>query len=116
MNHIADLTRLLDDPEDDDAYGRVFGEPEPLDLSEDLLPHEDDQPFLFRELLCNLLAEQGVDARESVPALLRCSEEETDNLCAKFLRLAAAEAVWKITGDPIMSVQICKRLLPDTEC
>ena len=32
------------------------------------------------------------------------------------MRLAAAEAIWKITFDPLLSVEICERLLLDTEC
>jgi HEAT repeat protein len=32
------------------------------------------------------------------------------------MRLAAAEAIWKITGDPVLSVEICERLLHDSEC
>ena len=110
------MIRLRADPDDDEAYHRVFGEPEPIDIAEDLLPHEDAQPFLFKELLCNLLAEQGVDALDAVPALLRCSEDLTDNLSARFMRLHAAEAIWKITGDPILPVEICGRLLLDSEC
>jgi hypothetical protein len=36
--------------------------PEPLDIDEDLLPHPDDQPFLLREVVCELLAELGPEA------------------------------------------------------
>lgn len=111
IEKVSDLIRLLDNTEDDEAYYRAFGDPEPLDISEDLLPHPDDQPYLFTELLCNLLAEMGPEAREAVPALKRCSEDLTDNLSARFMRLNAAEAVWKITNDPVLSVEICERLL-----
>ena len=116
MAEITDLIRLLDDPEDDDAYYSVFGEPEPLDIDEDLLPPEDDQPFLFKELLCNLLADHGPDALDAVPSLIRCTEDETDNLSARFMRLAAAEAIWKITDDPAIYIPVCERLLLDSEC
>ena len=116
MGHVADLTRLLDDPDDDDAYDRAFGEPEPLDIDDGLLPHEDDQPFLFKERLCNLLAEQGVDARDAVPAFVRCSQDETDSTASRFMRLNAAEAIWRITSDPSLPVEICERLLTDKEC
>ena len=116
MPEILDLIRLLDDPDDDDAYGRAFGDPEPLDIDDGLLPHEDDQPFLFREVLCNDLAEMGPEAREAVPAMVRCSQDETDSTACRFMKLAAVTAIWKITGDPILSVQICERLLLDSEC
>lgn len=32
------------------------------------------------------------------------------------MKLAAASAIWKITGDPVLSVEICERLLLDSEC
>lgn len=116
MPSLPDLIRLLDDPDDDEAYDRAFGEPEPIDLDDGLLPHPDDQPFLFRELLCNLLAEQGVDAIEAVPALVRCSEDLTDSTLSRFMQLAAVTAIWKITSDPAIDILICERLLLDKEC
>jgi HEAT repeat protein len=114
MDRISALIRLLDDPEDADALEVAFGEPEPLDIDDDLLPHEDDQPFLFRELVCTELGEVGPEAAEAPPALLRCVEDETDNTCARFMRLAAAEAIWRITHEP--ALEIWERLLGDREC
>lgn len=116
MSAIPDLIRLLDDPEDDEALGRIFGEPKSLEIHEDLLAHPDDRPFLFKELVCNLLADHGPDAAEAVPAVLCCVQDETESTCAKFMRLASATAIWEITGDPVLSVEICERLLLDSEC
>lgn len=115
---IDDLIHVLDDPDDEDAYERAFNltGDEPLDIDEDLLPPECDLPYMRRELVCNNLAEIGPKAREAVPALVRCSEDLTDNLSARFMRLAAAEAIWKITNDPVLSIDICERLLTDKEC
>ncbi len=62
MSAIPDLIRLLDDPGDDDVLNRALGEPEPLDIDENRLPQEDDQPLLAREVVCNDLAEIGPDA------------------------------------------------------
>jgi HEAT repeat protein len=114
MDRMLALIRLLDDPEDADAHHWAFGEPEPLDIDENILPHEDDQPFLLREIVCSELASIGSDAREAIPALLRCVEDETDNTCARFMRLAAASAIWKITHEP--AIEIWERLLGDREC
>jgi HEAT repeat protein len=114
MDKISALIRLLDDPEDADAHHWAFGEPEPLDIDENLLPHEDDRPFLFKELVCTELGEAGPEARGAIPALLRCVEDETDNTCARFMRLAAAEAIWKITHAP--AIEVWERLLGDKEC
>ena len=116
MPEIPDLIRLLDDPEDDEALDRAFGEPEPLDIDDDLLPHPDDQPFLFREVICNDLADFGPKALEAVPALVRCSQDEIDSTVARFMRLAAVTAIWKITNDPLLYIPICERLLNDSEC
>ena len=114
MNRISALIRLLDDPDDADAIDRVFGEPEPLDIDENLLPHEDDQPFLLKELVCTELGEVGPEAREAIRALLRCVEDETQSTCARSMRLAATEAIWRITHEPVIGVW--ERLLGDREC
>lgn len=98
------LICLLDDPDDEDASTGAFGELEPLDIDENLLPHEDDQPFLLTELVCSELATIGSDARSAVPALLRCVEDNTDNTCARSMRLAAAEAIWRITHEPAIEI------------
>ena len=37
-------------------------------------------------------------------------------MVARFMRLAAAEALWKITSDPAIYMPICERLLLDSEC
>lgn len=116
MPTIYDLIRLLDDPNDDDALNRAFGEPEPLDIAENLLPYPDDQPFLLREVVCSDLAAMGPVALDAVPALLRCAEDETDSTVGEFMRLAAVTAIWKITGDPALYMPICERLLLDKEC
>lgn len=116
MHRITDLIHLLDDPTDADALDRAFGESEPLDIDDGLLPHEDDQPFLLKEVVCNELAEFGPDAQEAVPALLRCAEDETYSTPARFMRLAAARAVWKVSHDPSLCIPICKQLLLDQEC
>lgn len=116
MSAIPDLIRLLEDPAADDALDRAFGQAEPLDIDDDLLPHPDDQPFLLREIVCDLLAEQGPDAREAVPALLRCAANVTDSTVAKFMRLAVVNALWKVSGDPALYIPICERLLLDSEC
>jgi HEAT repeat protein len=116
MEQVTNLIRLLDHPDDDEALDRVFGEPEPLDIDEDLLPHPDDQPFLLREVVCELLADLGAEAREAVPALIRCAEDETNSTVSRFMRLAAVAAIWKITNDPLLYIPICERLLGDSEC
>lgn len=116
MPPIADLIRLLDDPDDADALDRAFGESEPLDIDDGLLPHPFDQPYLLREVVCNDLADIGPDAREAVPALLLCAEDTTDNTVAKFMRLAAVRAIWRIGHDPSLYIPICKQLLLDREC
>jgi hypothetical protein len=46
-HQVPDLIRLLDDPDNADALDRAFGEPEPLDIDEKLLPHPGDQRKLF---------------------------------------------------------------------
>jgi hypothetical protein len=79
MATISDLIRLLDDPDDDEALDRVFGKPEPLNIDEGLLPHELDLPYLRREIVCNELAEIGSGATDAVPALIRCTEDDTDS-------------------------------------
>jgi len=76
----------------------------------------DDQPFLLREVVCELLADIGPEAREALPALLRCADDETDSTVAKSMRLSAARAAWKISGDPSVYIPICKQLLLDQEC
>lgn len=116
MQRIPDLIHLLDDPTDANSFDRAFGPPEPLDIEDALLPHEDDQPFLLREVVCDELAAIGPDAREAVPALLLCADDMTDSMVAKSMRLAAARAVWKISGDPSVYIPICERLLLDQEC
>lgn len=116
MPPVANLIRLLDDPQDADALERAFGESEPLGIDDGLLPHTDDQPYLLREIVCNELADIGPDAREAVPALLLCADDMTDSTVAKFMRLAAARAVWRISGDPSVYTPICERLLLDREC
>lgn len=116
MQRIPNLIRLLDAPEDANAFDRAFGEPEPLDIDEGLLPHEVDQPFILREVVCNELATIGPDAREAVPALLRCAEDMTSTTVARLMRLSAARALWKITGDPAVCLPPCERLLADVEC
>lgn len=58
MHRIPDLIRLLDDPEDAEAFDRAIGQPELLYIDA-LFPHEDDQPFLLREAICNDLADLG---------------------------------------------------------
>jgi HEAT repeat protein len=114
MDRMLALIRLLDDPDDADALEGAFGAPEPLDIDEDLLPIEDDQPFLLRELVCTELGEVGPEAREALPALVRCVEDDTDNTCARSMRLAATEAIWKITHEP--AIGVWERLLNDKEC
>jgi HEAT repeat protein len=116
MPEIPALIRLLEDPDDEETLKRAFGEPERLDIDEDRLPHEDDQPFLFREVVCNDLADLGPDAIDAVPALVRCTEDATDSTVARFMRLAAVTAIWKITDDPTIYISICERLLGDSEC
>lgn len=116
MDRIADLVTLLIDPADADAFDRAFGESEPLDLDDGLLPHPDDQTYLLREVVCNELADIGLDAREAVPALLLCAEDETDSTVAKFMRLAAVRAISKISEDASLYMPICKQLLLDREC
>jgi HEAT repeat protein len=111
-----DLARLLDDPNDDDGYDRAFGEPETLAIDDGLLPHEDDQPFLLKELVCNLLADIGPAAYNAVPALCRCAKDDTESTPARFMRLAAAKAIWEITRDPNLCLSIWERLLADSEC
>lgn len=116
MPRIPDLIRLLDDPNDDDAFDRAFGEPEPLDLDENLLPPLWDRPYWLREAICHELAEFGPDARDAVPALLRCAEDVTDSLASRSMRLAVVTALWKVTADPALFVPIFERLLADPEC
>jgi len=116
MHRIPDLIRLLDAPEDADAFDRAFGESDPLDIDDGLLPHEDDQPFILREVVSDELAAIGPDAREALPALLRCAGDMTDSTVAKSMRLAAVTAMWKISGDPSVCIPICERLLLDREC
>lgn len=116
MQRIPNLIRLLDDPEDADAFDRAFGEPDPLAIDDGLLPHEDDQPFLLREIVCDELADLGPDAREAVPSLLRCADDTTDSTVARFMRLSAARALWKTSGDPAVCLPPCERLLADAEC
>jgi len=116
MPPIADLIRLLDDPDDADALERAFGESESLDIDDNLLPHPDDQPFLLKEVVCNELADLGPEAREAVPALLLCAEDETDSTPARFMRLSAVAAIWKISHDTSLCIPICKQLLLDREC
>jgi HEAT repeat protein len=114
---LDDLIHVLHDPDDIDAYERAFDlvGAEPLDIDEDLLPPERDLPYMRRELVCNELAEIGREAQEAVPALIHCAEDETDNSTAKFMQFAAVSAIWKVTGDPALSVQICERFLHDRE-
>lgn len=116
MPPIADLIRLLDDPTDADAFDRAFGEPESLDLDENLLPPLCDRPYWLREAICHELAEFGPDARDAVPALLRCAEDVTDSLASRSMRLAVVTALWKVSGDPARFLPICERLLADREC
>ena len=116
MPEIPDLIRLLIDPENNEALHRVFGEPERLNIDDDLLPHKDDQPFLLREVVCELLGDLGPAARAAVPALMRCIEDETNSTVSRFTQLAAVAAIWKITGDPLFCIPICERLLLDEEC
>lgn len=116
MPAVFDLIRLLADPNDADALDRAFGEPEPLDIDDALLPHEDDRPYLLKEVVCNELADLGPEAREAIPALLRCAENMTGTTVARFMRLSAARAVWKVSRDPSLYIPICERLLLDREC
>jgi len=116
MNRITDLIRLLDDPTAADAFDRAFGQPEPLSIHDSLLPHPDDQPYLLLEVVCDELAAIGPNARGAIPALLRCAEDMGSTTVARFMRLSAARAVWKITGDPALFIPICERLLADAEC
>lgn len=116
MQRIPDLIHLLDDPTDANSFDRAFGQPEPLDIEDAVLPHEDDQPFLLREVVCDELAAIGPDAWEAIPALLLCAEDTTDNTVAKFMRLSAARAIWRIADDPAVFIPICERLLADREC
>jgi len=116
MHRIADLVALLSDPTDADAQDRAFGRSEPLDIDDGLLPHPDDQPYLLREVVCNDLADIGPDAREAIPALLRCAQDGTDSTPARFMRLATVRAVWKVSHDPLLYIPICERLLLDREC
>lgn len=116
MHGIPDLIRLLDDPHDEDAFDRAFGAPDPLDLDDGLLPPDEARFFMTQEIACNQLADLGPAAIEAVPALLRCAEDVTDIIENRFMRLAAARAIWKITGDPKLSVPVCERLLLDREC
>lgn len=117
MPGISDLIRLLDDPSDEDAFDRAFGEPEPLDLDDDgLLPPEQARFFMTQELACDQLAELGPAAIEAIPALLRCADDVTDIIESRSMRLAAARAIWQITGDPTLFLPICERLLADAEC
>lgn len=116
MQRIPDLIRLLDDPHDEDAFDRALGQDEPPNIDDAMLPHPDDQPYLLREVVCDELATIGPDAADAVPAILLCADEEADSTVAKFMRLAAARAVWRITGDPSVYIPICERLLLDREC
>lgn len=116
MHGTPDLIRLLDDPSDEDAFDRAFGPPEPLDLDDGLLPPEEARFFMTKELACDQLAELGPAAIEAIPALLRCADDVTDIIESRSMRLAAARAIWKITGDPTLSVGVCERLLADREC
>jgi hypothetical protein len=52
----------------------------------------------------------------AVPALIRCTEDDTDSTASRFTRLAAAKAIWEITGDAGLCVPIWERLLADSEC
>jgi HEAT repeat protein len=113
---ITDLILLLDNPADADAFDGAFGELEPLDIDDDLLPPESARFFMTKELACDALANLGPDAIEAVPALLRCADDLTDIIESRSMRLAAARAVWRITGDPALYIPIFERLLADTEC
>ncbi len=116
MPEIPALIRLLEDPDDEETLERAFGGPVPLDVGENLLPHEDDQPFLLREIVCNDLAKLGPNAIDAIPALVRCTEDDTNSTVSRFMRLAAVTAIWKITGNPAFCIPICERLLDDSEC
>jgi HEAT repeat protein len=116
MATISDLIRLLDNPNDDETLDRVFGKPQSLNIAEGLLPHEDDLPYLRREIVCSKLAELGAAATDAVPSLVRCTEDDTDSTANRFTQLAAAKAIWEITGDAGLCVPIWERLLADSEC
>ena len=116
MPAIPDLINLLNNPHDADVIDRVFGEPEPLNIEDGLLPHESEQPHLRLEIVCNNLAEIGSNALDAVPALVRCSQDEADSTACRFTKLAAVTAIWKITADPVMAIGLCERLLMDSEC
>lgn len=115
---IDDLIHVLYDPDDMDSYERAFDLAgiESLDIADELLPPDFDLAYQRRELSCNELADLGPEAMQAVPALLKCAEDETDDISAKSMRLAAVSAIWKVTGDPAISVGMCERLLLDSEC
>jgi len=117
MHRIPDLIRLLDDPSDEDAFDRALGQDEPPNIDDDgLLPPEQARFYMTKELACDQLAELSPAAIEAIPALLRCAEDVTDIIESRSMRLAAARAIWKITGDPTLFLPICERLLADAEC
>jgi len=48
--------------------------------------------------------------------LLLCAKDETDSTPARFMRLSAVAAIWKISNDPSLYIPICPRLFTDSEC
>jgi HEAT repeat protein len=69
-----------------------------------------------RGMACDALGAIGLQARDAVPALVECTADETELVEeSRWLRLRAAAAIFRITGDGEITRRVAGQLADDPE-